>query len=79
MNDEEAGFKTAAGGFREYNFPFWLAVTELEHGEWLVRHDRAADAEPLFAEAQAIFERLEARPWLERAAEVDLEPADVSS
>ena len=40
MNDEEAGFKTAAGGFREYNFPFWLAVTELEHGEWLARHDR---------------------------------------
>jgi tetratricopeptide (TPR) repeat protein len=79
MNDEEAGFKTAAGGFREYNFPFWLAVTELEHGEWLVRHDRAADAEPLLAEAQAIFERLDARPWLERAAQVDLEPADVSS
>ena len=79
MNDEEAGFKTAAGGFREYNFPFWLAVTELEHGEWLVRHDRAPDAEPLFAEAQAIFERLEARPWLQRAAQVDLEPADVSS
>jgi class 3 adenylate cyclase/tetratricopeptide (TPR) repeat protein len=79
MNDEEAGFKIAAGGFREYNFPFWLAVTELEHGEWLVRHDRAADAEPLFAEAQAIFERLEARPWLERAAQVGLEPVDVSS
>jgi class 3 adenylate cyclase/tetratricopeptide (TPR) repeat protein len=79
MNDEEAGFKTAAAGFREYHFPFWLAVAELEHGEWLVRHDRAADAEPLFAEAQAIFERLEARPWLERAAQADLEPADVSS
>jgi class 3 adenylate cyclase/tetratricopeptide (TPR) repeat protein len=78
MNDEEAGFKTAAGGFREYNFPFWLAVTELEHGEWLVRHDRAADAESLFAESRAIFERLEARPWLERAAQVDLEPSDVS-
>jgi tetratricopeptide (TPR) repeat protein len=79
MNDEEAGFKTAAGGFREYNFPFWVAVTELEHGEWLVRHDRDADAEPLFAEAQVIFERLEARPWLERAAHMDLEPADVLS
>ena len=66
MNDQEPGFKTAAGGFREYNFPFWLAVTELEHSEWLVRRDRAADAEPLFAEAHQIFERLEARPWLER-------------
>ncbi|HET7044943.1 MAG TPA: adenylate/guanylate cyclase domain-containing protein [Gaiellaceae bacterium] len=79
MNDEEAGFKTAAAGFREYNFPFWLAVTELEHGEWLVRRDRAADAEPLLQEARAIFERLEAKPWLERAARVDLQPADISS
>jgi len=42
-------------------------------------HDRAADAEPLFAEAQAIFERLETRPWLERAAQVVLEPVDVST
>ena len=47
MNDEEAGFKTAAGGFREYNFPFWLAVTELEHGEWLAAQGRGAEAEPL--------------------------------
>jgi hypothetical protein len=54
-------------------------VTELEHGEWLILHDRAADAEPLFAEAQSIFRRREASPWLERAAQADLEPADVSS
>ena len=43
------------------------------------RQDRAAEAEPLFAERRRIFERLEASPWLERAAQVDLEPADVSS
>ena len=66
MNDEEAGFKTAAGGFREYNFPFWLAVTELEHGEWLAEHGRGAEAGPLLAEAREIFERLEAMPWIER-------------
>jgi hypothetical protein len=54
-------------------------VTELEHGEWLVRHDRAADAERLLAEAQAIFERLDARPWLERAAQAGVEPSGVSS
>ena len=66
MNDEEAGFKTAAGSFREYNFPFWLAVTELEHGEWLAGQGRADEAELLLAEAREIFERLEAKPWLER-------------
>jgi tetratricopeptide (TPR) repeat protein len=79
MNDEEAGFKTAAGGFREYNFPFWLAVTELEHGEWLVAHDRPGDAESLLGEAREIFERLEATPWLERALRAGVQPAEVAS
>ena len=46
--------------------PFWLAVTELEHGEWLAGQERLEDAEPLLLEAREIFERLEATPWLER-------------
>ncbi len=62
----EQGFKRAAGGFRELAVPFWLAVTLLEYGEWLSGEDRAAEAEPLVAEAREIFERLGARPWLER-------------
>jgi class 3 adenylate cyclase/tetratricopeptide (TPR) repeat protein len=70
MTDDEEGFKGAAGGFREYNFPFWLAVAQLEHAEWLVAHGRTADAEPLLAEAREIFARLEAAPWLERAESV---------
>jgi hypothetical protein len=44
-------------------------VTELEHGEWLVGQARADEAEPLLAEAGEIFERLEARPWLERVTQ----------
>ena len=32
----EQGFKTAAGIFREHGLTFPMAVTELEHGEWLV-------------------------------------------
>jgi class 3 adenylate cyclase/tetratricopeptide (TPR) repeat protein len=62
----EAGFKAATGMLRELGVPFWLGVTLLEHGEWLARDARAEAAEPLFAEARAIFERLGARPWLER-------------
>src|SRR5262249_61041385 len=50
MNDETAGFKTAAGGFREYGFPFWLAVTQLEHAEALIADGQTADAEPPLAE-----------------------------
>jgi class 3 adenylate cyclase/tetratricopeptide (TPR) repeat protein len=70
MADDEVGYKAAAGGFREYNFPFWLAVAQLEHAEWLAAHGRGAEAEPLLTEAREIFERLQAIPWLERADRV---------
>lgn len=59
-------FKGAAGLFRELATPFYLGATELEYGEWLVAQERADEAEPLLAEAREIFERLEAKPWLER-------------
>jgi class 3 adenylate cyclase/tetratricopeptide (TPR) repeat protein len=62
----EAGFRAAAGMFRELGIPFWLAVTLLEYGEWLAKDEDARRAEPLITEARAIFERLGAQPWLER-------------
>ena len=64
--DAEAGFQRAEQMFHEYELPFWLAVTQLEHGEWLVGEDRASEAEPLLAEAQDAFARLDAKPWLDR-------------
>ncbi|HEY8774634.1 MAG TPA: adenylate/guanylate cyclase domain-containing protein [Gaiellaceae bacterium] len=63
----EQGFKTAGAVFREHGLTFPLAVTELEHGEWLTAQGRTDEAESLLAEAREIFERLEAPPWLERA------------
>ena len=62
-------FRRAGGLFRELAFPFYLAVTLLEQGEWLMAQDRGEDSEPLLAEARDIFERLEAKPWLERTAQ----------
>ena len=62
-------FMRACGLLRELAFPFYLAVTLLEHGEWLLVQDRHQDAEPLLAEARDIFERLEAKPWLHRTAQ----------
>jgi hypothetical protein len=38
----------------------------LEYGEWLLTQARASDAAPLLAEAQELFTRLKAAPWLER-------------
>jgi tetratricopeptide (TPR) repeat protein len=73
-----AGFTAAADAFRELSMPFWLAVAQLEHGEWLAEQGRPAEAEPLLEEADEIFSRLEARPWLKRCAQArtrQLEPA----
>jgi class 3 adenylate cyclase/tetratricopeptide (TPR) repeat protein len=64
----EPGFKQAEGLFREVGTPFWLAVTLLEHGEWLLEQGRADDARPHLEEAREVFTGLGAQPWLERLA-----------
>jgi len=66
--DVEAGFKGSVGLFREMAFPFWMAVTLLEYGEWLGAQGRTADSAPLVEEARSIFEALGARPWSDRVA-----------
>jgi class 3 adenylate cyclase/tetratricopeptide (TPR) repeat protein len=63
---DPVGLASAAAGFRSLGVPFWEAVAQLEQGE-LLGGDEAAR---LIAEARATFERLEALPWLERAAGV---------
>jgi class 3 adenylate cyclase len=65
-DEAERGFKGAAGLFREIAVPFYLAVVELERGEWLAGQGRSEEAELLLVEAREIFEWLEATPWLER-------------
>ncbi|HEX5936412.1 MAG TPA: adenylate/guanylate cyclase domain-containing protein [Actinomycetota bacterium] len=77
-DEVERLFKSSVGAFREIGFPFWMAVTLLEYGEWLRARDRGPDAAPIVLEAQSIFERLGARPWIERAARLD-EGAALSS
>ncbi len=64
----QPGFKAAVGSFREMALPFWLAVTLLDHGEWLTRQGRVPEAESLLAEARTTFEQLRAAPWLDRLA-----------
>ena len=70
----EERFRAAAEILREISARFYLAVVLLEHGEWLVESGSAEDAEPLLQEAREIFERLGAKPWLDRLGEV-AEPA----
>jgi class 3 adenylate cyclase/predicted ATPase len=61
-------FKGAAGSFREMATPFPLGVTLLEHGEFLIEQGRREDALALMSETRDIFERLQAKPWLDRLA-----------
>jgi class 3 adenylate cyclase/tetratricopeptide (TPR) repeat protein len=68
-NDGETAdrlFRGAAGLFREIGTPIYLAVTQLEHAEWRAANDQVEEAAALVGESREIFERLEARPWLER-------------
>jgi class 3 adenylate cyclase/tetratricopeptide (TPR) repeat protein len=66
----ESSYKRASATFRELGVPLWLGGTLLEYGEWMIAQERAGEAEPLLAEARALFERLEARLWIERVDRV---------
>ncbi len=58
-------FDRAVQLFRELETPFYLARAQLEYAELLAHLNRGGD--PLREEAAAIFESLDARPWLKRA------------
>jgi class 3 adenylate cyclase/tetratricopeptide (TPR) repeat protein len=60
-------FATAVGELREIDAPFVLAQALLEHAELLHAEGREGEAALKLTEATAIFERLRATPWLERA------------
>ena len=67
LGDEpDQRFRAAAAAFREYGVVLQAAKVQTEHAEWLLGEGRGEEAEPLLAEAREVFERLGARPWLER-------------
>jgi tetratricopeptide (TPR) repeat protein len=67
----ERAFAAATSTFREFGMVFWLAISLTEQGEWLISEGRAAEAEPVLAEARETFVRLAAKPWLERVEAAD--------
>ena len=62
----EPAFMEAEESFSQLGMPFWLAIVRFEHAEWLVTNGRQAEASPMMTLATQEFERLEARPWLDR-------------
>jgi tetratricopeptide (TPR) repeat protein len=62
----EAGFAAAEEVYHSIPLPLELGETQVEHAEWLASLGRGDETEPLLAEAEALFGRLRAAPWLER-------------
>ena len=52
--------------FQQRQMPFWVAVTRLELGEWMVLRGRREEADGLLSDARASFVELAASPWIER-------------
>ncbi|QDY81446.1 AAA family ATPase [Streptomyces qinzhouensis] len=80
LSDQEKAephFRAALAGPEVSRWPFEHALAQLDFGEWLRRRRRSAEARPLFVAALDVFERLDARPWTERAAS-ELRAAGVS-
>ena len=65
----EPSFIAAEEAFAQIGMPFWLAVTTLEHAEWLIANGRDVEAGPMLSAAVQTFERLKALPWLHRATQ----------
>jgi class 3 adenylate cyclase/tetratricopeptide (TPR) repeat protein len=63
----EAHAAAATATFRELGLRFWAAVAQLERAELLQADGRGDEAEPFAAEARAVFEDLQASPWIARA------------
>src|SRR5207247_9735154 len=49
LESAEQGFRRAEQIFREYGISFWLAITELEHGEALAEQGRVGEEAPVLA------------------------------
>ncbi len=79
LSDEGVGYDIAAARFRELGIVFWVAVTQLEHAEYLIAHDRSNEATQLLDEAKQIFERLGATPWIARIAALSASRVEVSA
>jgi tetratricopeptide (TPR) repeat protein len=71
----DSRFTAACALFRELGTPVWLAVTQLEHAEALAARGALDEVTPLLEEAREAFQRLGARPYLDRLDRLAPAPA----
>ena len=67
-DEPERYFARASAELQALSMPFHLAVVQVEHAEWLRGENRGAEAQALSTVATETFERLGAKPWLDRVA-----------
>jgi hypothetical protein len=65
-HDAASELATAERQFAESEMPFYVAVTQLALAEHLLANGGSEQAHALLARARETFERLGARPWLDR-------------
>ncbi len=63
--EAEELFRSAIGG-TDLHVPFELAQARLDYGEWLRRRRRVVEARTMLESAREEFERLGAKPYLDR-------------
>ncbi|MFF4316153.1 ATP-binding protein [Streptomyces sp. NPDC001507] len=66
-DDAEQHFRAALDDPATDCWPFEKALAHLDFGEWLRRRRRSAEGRPHLSAALECFQRLDARPWTERA------------
>jgi hypothetical protein len=74
LDEAESGYTGVIHRLRSYGSPFPLALALAECGELLAGQGREDEAQPLLAEAGEIFQRLKAKPWLERLERIAPQP-----
>jgi hypothetical protein len=52
---------------RAYGSPYWLARCVLEHAEFLIETNQVEASTQMLDEAEQLFTRLQATPWVERS------------
>ncbi|MEU7852201.1 helix-turn-helix transcriptional regulator [Nonomuraea sp. NPDC049141] len=67
IHDSEEHFTRALNLHQLADQPYEQARTHLAYGEWLRRRRRKAEARPHLRHTREAFERLGARPWVDRA------------
>jgi class 3 adenylate cyclase/predicted ATPase len=69
-DEVETGLVETIARLQEFEYPYWLAVTQTDLAEWLIGQGRREEAEPLLDEASEVLRRLGAAPALARAEAV---------